>query len=114
MVQEDLAISPCRLYESYFLLSILVVNVVEQEKKIIKHDTVAKSNLAHKKGYSINHSDITATKTNEKMRDEKGESDKAGSKQFVNCVIMVSDDLVDQEGEGGGLLAYPENVQFEV
>ena len=30
------------------------------------------------------------------------------------CVIMVKDDLEDQEGEGGGLLAYQENVYFEV
>ena len=71
--------------------------------------------MAHKQGYSVYHSDITATKKkDEKVRDEKRESDEEESKQFVNCVIMVKDDLVDQEGEGGGLLACPENVQFEV
>ena len=48
------------------------------------------------------------------MRDEKRESDEIESKQFVNCVIKVKDDLVDQEGEDGGLLAYQENVLFEV
>ena len=52
----------------------------------------------------------------DKWKDEgwKRKSDKAESKYFVNCVIMVKDDLVDQEGEGGGLLAYPENVWFAV
>ena len=44
---------------------------------------------------------------------KKRESDEEESKQFVNCVIMVKDDLVDQEGEGEGLLACPENVLFE-
>ena len=44
------------------------------------------------------------------MKDEKKESDEIESKWFVNCVIKVKDDLVDQEVEGGGLLAYPENV----
>ena len=48
------------------------------------------------------------------MRDEKRESDEEESKQLVNCVIMVKDDLVEQEGEGGGLLACPGNVLFEV
>ena len=32
MVQEDLAISPCGLYESYFLLLVLVVNFVKLQK----------------------------------------------------------------------------------
>ena len=40
------------------------------------------------------------------MRDEERESDE----EVNSFVIMVKDDLVDQEGEGGGLLAYPENV----
>ena len=45
MVQEDLAISPCGLYKSYFLLLILVVNVVKLQQKIYiyNHDTVASS-----------------------------------------------------------------------
>ena len=64
-------------------------------------------NLAHKKGYSVYHSDITATKKkDQEMRNEERESDE----EVNSFVIMVKDDLVDQEGEGGGLLAYPENV----
>ena len=45
MVQEDFAISPCGLYKSYFLLLILVVNVVKLQQKIYiyNHDTVASS-----------------------------------------------------------------------
>ena len=44
------------------------------------------------------------------MRNEERESDE----EVNSFVIMVKDDLVDQEGEGGGLLAYPENVWFAV
>ena len=40
------------------------------------------------------------------MRNEERESDE----EVNSFVIMVKDDLVDQEVEGGGLLAYPENV----
>ena len=45
MVQEDLAISPCGLYESYFLLLILIVNVVKLQQKIYiyQHDSVTSS-----------------------------------------------------------------------
>ena len=45
MVQEDLAISPCGLYESYFLLLILVVNFVKLQQKIYiyQHDSVTSS-----------------------------------------------------------------------
>ena len=76
--------------------------------KIYKHDAVENSkNLAHKTGYSVHHADITATKKkDEEMRDEERESDE----EVNSFVIMVKYDLVDQEGEGGGLLAYPENV----
>ena len=43
------------------------------------------------------------------MRNEERESDE----EVNSFVIMVKDDLVDQEGEGEGLLACPENVLFE-
>ena len=40
------------------------------------------------------------------MRNEERESDE----EVNSFVIMVKDDLVDQEGEGWGLLAYSKNV----
>ena len=44
MVQEDLAISPGGLYESYFLYIILVVNIVKLQKNTYyKHDAVMSS-----------------------------------------------------------------------
>ena len=64
MVQEDIAISPRRLYESYFLLLIWVVNFSNCKKNNHKQDTVNYEfeDKAHKEGYSVYHSDITATK----------------------------------------------------
>ena len=69
MVQEDLAISPCRLYESYFLLLILDVNFVKLQTKYTynKRGSVTSSEkMAHKIGYSVYHSDIKITKTRKK------------------------------------------------
>ena len=40
MVQEDLAISPCGFYESYFLLLVLVVNFVKLQKNIYKYISI--------------------------------------------------------------------------
>ena len=78
MVQEDLAISPCGLYESYFLLLILVVNFVKLQQKIYiyQHDSVTSAGkwlTIRGIPSTIQISDITATrKKDKKMRDEKG------------------------------------------
>ena len=119
MVQEDLAISPCGLYKSYFLLLIWVVNCcqIANNKKLEQISTIrlrVRKNGSQKGVFRLpfrHHSHQKEMIKN--MRDEKRESDKEKSKKFVNCVIMVKGDLVDQEEEGGGLLAYPENVLFE-
>ena len=41
---------------------------------------------------------------------KKRKVDEEESKLFTNYCDYGKNDLVDQEGEGGGLLAYPENV----
>ena len=78
-------ISPCGIYESYFLyIILLVVNIVKLRKKLHIISTMrlqVRKQMAHKKGYSVYHSDITATKKKDgKMRDEKRESDEEESK----------------------------------
>ena len=83
LVQEDLAISPCRLYESYFLLLILDVNFVKLQTKYTynKRGSVTSSEkMAHKIGYSVYHSGITVTKTRKK---------RWGMGEKNNCLTLV-------------------------
>ena len=59
--------------QELFPLIILVVNIKlnTHKKNVEPRYGFEFENLAHKKGYSVYHSDITATKKKEKMRDEK-------------------------------------------
>ena len=74
MVQEDLAISPRRLYESYFLLLIWVVKFFQIAKeKIYKHDTVTSSKIRLTKRCipSTTQTSQPPRRKDKKMRDEK-------------------------------------------
>ena len=92
---------------------ILVVNVKLNTHKNIEDNTVTNSKiwLTQRGIPSTTQTSQPPRKDKKKgMRDEERESDE----EVNSFVIMVKDDLVDQEGEGGGLLAYPENVWFAV